>query len=175
MKTAIIASKNNQVSLQTPYDPQFLTALKSEIDYQARKWDREEKVWLVDETEAEKAIEITKRFFSVQDLRGKSESEAEEAALDAEIAKIEADQQYILDSKERIDEILAALDTAIGRYSFSSKSSIKGRMCRDRALLRHSLDNAKTPVEKLVELQVRGLAAAVRLLETETVASLTAR
>lgn len=175
MKTAIITQEDDKVSLQTPYNPQFVTALKAGVDYQARTWDRAAKVWLVTEPEADKAIKIARRFFSIQDCRGKSGAEAEEAALEAEIAKIEADQRYILDSKDRIDKILVALDTAIGRYSFSSKSSIKGRMCRDRALLRHSLDNARAPVEKLVELQVRGLAAAVRLLETETVASLTAR
>ena len=173
MTTAI--AKYGVVALQTPYHPQFVADLKAEIAYKDRQWDRDAKVWLVDEAEADKAIKIAAQFFNIQDCRGKGEAEVEDTALEAEIAKIEADQQYILESEDKISEWIDALDAQIGRYSFSSKSSVKGRMCRDRALLAHSLDNAKTPVEQLVELQVRGLAAAVRLLQTNTIRQLTSR
>ena len=170
MTTAI--AKDGVVALQTPYHPQFVADLKAEIAYKDRQWDRDAKVWLVADAEASKAIKIARRYFDIQDCRGKGEAEAEEAALEAEVTKIEADQQYILNSEAKINEWLGALDGAIGRYSFSSKSSVKGRMCRDRALLAHSLRNARVPVEQLVELQVRGLAAAVRLLKTSTIRQL---
>ena len=175
METAIITSAGKQIGFKAPFNPQFLTEFKSAVDWRARKWDKADKVWLVDENEADQAIEVAARFFTIQDMRGKTAEEAEDAALEAEIAQIEANRQYILDNAEHIKEVIAALEDAVSRYSFQSKSGVKGRMARDKALLWHTLRNAKMPLEQLTELEVRGLGAAVRLLETNSIRQLTAR
>ena len=160
---ATIEKTATQIILKTSYNREFVDALKSEIPYTERKWDSYHKVWGVSLDYAERAEKIFNCFFGTED------------ALDAEIEQIQANQAYILKSQTSIEEIINALDTAISGYSYRSKSSIKGRMCRDRALLQHSLRNAEIPVERLVELQVRGLAAAVKLLKTESIRTLTRR
>lgn len=173
MAQAIISKKENEIALQTPYDRDFVDKLKSEIT--SRRWDRDNKIWLVSEAEADKAIEIAARYFEIVEGRGKNADEMEEAQIEAEIAQIEANQVWIIENEAHIEEAIDALDAQIGHYSFNSKSAIKGRMCRDRALLSHSLSNARIPVEQLAELQVRGLAAARRLLEKHNIAQLTSR
>jgi ribonuclease HI len=47
----------------TPYNPTFVTELKSMLRY--RKWNQEKKIWAVDIRERQKALEIIKRFFPV--------------------------------------------------------------------------------------------------------------
>ena len=175
MKIAIITSVNGKVGFQTPFDPQFLAELKTAIDWRDRDWIGADKTWLVKEAEANKAIAVAARFFTIQDMRGKTVEEAEDAALEAQIVQIEANRQYILNNAEYIEEVIAALEDAVSGYSFRSKSGIKGRMARNSALLWHSLRNAKMPLEQLTELEVRGLGAAVRLLETNSIRQLTAR
>jgi len=175
METAIITSAGKQIGFKAPFNPQFLTEFKSAVDWRARKWDKADKVWLVDENEADQAIEVAARFFTIQDMRGKTAEESEDAALEVEVAQIEADQKYILSKEVHIEKAISALSDAISGYSFRSKSTIKGRMARDRALLSHAIDNAKTPIESLTELQVRGMAAAVKLLENHSIQQLTAR
>lgn len=165
MKQAIITQQNDRVAFQTPYNPEFLTDLKNAIPHTDREWDRANKVWLVTEVEAEKAIEVTRRHFEVVDGRGKSADEVEEVQIEAEIAQIQANQAALLEKEEYVEKVIDALDTAIGRYSYRSKSAIKGALARDRALLAHSLDNARLPIERLTELHVRGLGAALRLIE----------
>lgn len=160
---AIITEQSDKVALQTPYNQDFVSDLKSEIA--DRQWDRNNKVWLVANDEADKAIEITKRYFEVIDGCGKSDEDMEDAQIEAEIVQIKANQAAILEQEDYIEEIVGKLDTAIARYSFRSKSHIKGAMARDRALLEHSLSNARLPVEQLTELHVRGMAAALRLIE----------
>jgi hypothetical protein len=163
MKQAIITKQDEMVAFQTPYDRDFVDAFKGEIS--DRRWDRDNKVWLVAEAEADKALEVAARYFEVVDGRDKGEDEIEEAQLEAEIAQIKANQAAILEKKAYIEEIIERLDTAISRYSFNSKSAIKGGMARDRALLQHSLDNAELPLERLTELHVRGMAATLRRIE----------
>jgi len=164
MKQAIIRNQNEGAAVQPPYDFQFLADLKAAVPAEARKWDGANKVWLIQPAYAEAAIKIASQYFSIVDGRNKSASEIEEAQIDAEIAAIQANQAFILKNEARIDEIIRDLDGKIARYSFRSTSSVKGGLCRDRALLAHSLDNARLRVESLAELQVRGLAAAVRYL-----------
>jgi hypothetical protein len=163
MKQAIISQRNEMIALQTPYDRDFVDALKNGIS--DRRWDRDNKLWLVAESEADKALEIAARYFEVVDGRGKSADEVEEAQIEAEIAQIKANQAAILEREDYIEEVIGKLDAAIDHYSFRSKSSIKGAMVRDRALLEHSLNNARLSVERLTELHVKGMAAALRLIE----------
>jgi len=168
---ATIEQKDEWVAIQTPYDRDFVDALKAAIAYTDRKWDGSTKCWLVTEAESPAALEVAARFFEVQDRRGKDaqqvaamEAEAEDKALVTEIEQIEANQAYILENEERIEQAIKNLSAQVSRYSFSSKSSIKGGLARTRALLQHSLDNARIPVDQLTELQVKGLASAVRHL-----------
>jgi hypothetical protein len=164
MAQAIINQQGNEVAIQTSYDADFVSELKAKINYTDRRWDGASKSWIVIEAEADKVIEIASRFFDVIDARGKSGTEVEAAQIEAEIAQIKANQQYILEHEARIVEIIDALTGKIERFSHRSKSNIRYSLAQDRALLQHSLDNAHAPVEQLTELQVKGLAAAVRLL-----------
>lgn len=43
----ITAMRDGSLSFQSPYDPDLVAALKARIPYSDRKWDREQKVWLV--------------------------------------------------------------------------------------------------------------------------------
>lgn len=173
MKTAIITQANeHQISIDTPYDRDWLDAFRLAIHYTNRKWGGKGTGWLVDDGVADEAIRITAQHFEIQDRRGRSEAEvvemqdaAEDAALEGEIAQIQSHQAYIREHETQIDHIISELDSVIGRYSYRSQSSIKAGLARDRALLWHSQRNAQLPVEQLTELHVRGLAAAVRLLE----------
>lgn len=142
--------------LQTPYNAEFVDELKAALPAAARKWDATRKCWIVAEAALPTVKPIFDKYFG---------PEAEEAALDAEIEQIKANQAYILEREERINSLIADLAARISRYSFRSASHIKAGLVTDRALLSHSLDNARLPVEQLTELQVRGLAAAVRYLE----------
>lgn len=165
MKQATVREENGKILLDTPFDGKFLEALKKAIPYTERSWDRAVKVWVVTPSCAEEAIALTRRFFDVVDGRQLSAAAIEDVQIEAEIAQIADDQNYIKERRDQIVNIISHLSEVIGRFSFSSKSRIKSAFARDRALLKHSLDNAELPVERLTELQVRGLAAARRLLE----------
>ncbi len=164
MAQAIISMQGDKVALQTPYEPEFVTALKQAIDYTDRTWDREHKVWLVNASAAAEAIEVTRRYFDVLDVRNKSAEDVEEALIDAELAEIEANRQFILERAEEIEKRIGALDANVKSYSYSSRSVHKAAQARESALLAHALSNARMAAEELTEMQVRGLAAAVRKL-----------
>jgi hypothetical protein len=164
MTAQIEKTRAGGVVLRTPYDEQFVSELKEKIPPQERNWDAYHKVWGVSANYADIAEEIFRSHFGSDD-----------ELLSAEIEQIKENQEYIINREAHINEAISALDAAVLRYSFNSKSHIKGRMARNRALLKHSLDNAKAQVESLTELQVRGLAAAVRLLETRSIKQMTAR
>lgn len=163
------------ISIKTPYNYDFVQALKNEIHYTDRKWNRDARLWMVTGAEADNAIAVAAEYFEVRDQRGMSTDDAEEDALQAEIEKIKANQDYIIEQSSHIRDAIGALNGAIKRYSYTSKSSIKGRMCRDAALLSHGLNNAQKPVEELVELEIRGMAAAVHLIGENSIAKLTSR
>lgn len=160
---AVITEKNNKVAIASPFNRDFLDEFKRNIA--DREWDNKGKLWLVSPACATQAIEIASRYFDVIDARGKTPDEVDDAKLEAEMAKIAADQVEILKNEEYIQRIIAGLETAIAGYSFNSKSYVKGALARDRALLEHSLVNARVPVDQLVELQIKGMSAALRLIE----------
>lgn len=166
---AVIKQANqDQIAIESPYDADYVAELKSEIE--TRKWAGKGTGWVIANSEADTAIEIASRHYDeVIDARnGASKAEIEDAKLEAEIEEVEANQAYILENAERIANYIAELDEVIGRYSFNSKSRIKHAYVMDRALLGHSLNNARIDVERMTELQVRGLAAAVRYLKAHT-------
>jgi hypothetical protein len=88
----------------------------------------------------------------------------EDEVLDAEIAEIQKIQKWILeDEVEVLDEALR-LDTKVKSYSFRSKSSVKASLAREAACLHHAITSAKIPVEKLAEIQIKGMKAACSLM-----------
>ncbi len=162
---AIIKSQGDMLAIQTPFNRDFINNLKKEIPHTDREWDSSSKSWLVDPLHEKKVVEITGRYFDIIDGRQKSTAEIEDAQIESEIARIKTNQEYILANQDRIEQIIEDLSYKIGRYSYGSKSTVRYGLAQDRALLQHSLSNAKQPVEELAELQVRGLAAAVRYLQ----------
>ena len=158
MNSAIITQQGQAIAIQTPYDADFVAALKSGIAWQSRKWDQDSKCWLVSEAVAEKAIAIVGQFFGVQDHRGKS-------AAESAAAQVKADQRFILEQEEWIDQTIDALNLEIGRRSLTSKSPGKARY--DRSLLRRSLKDARRPMGQMTELRTQKLAEAVRLVRSK--------
>jgi len=160
MDSAIITQKDQAIAIQTPYDADFVAALKSGIDWQARKWDQESKCWLVSAALAEKSIAIAAQFFDVQDHRGRSEAEI--AAV--EVAGVKDNQRFIIEHEEWIDEAIDGLNLEIGRRSLTSKSPGKARY--ERSLLKRSLKDARRPMGRMTDLRKRKLAEAVRLVRS---------
>lgn len=178
MIATIRQHNENQIAIDTPYSSDFVSELKSTIHYTERKWAGKGTGWLVSNSFADEAMAITRRHFeTVVDARDNniSETDIEDARIEAEIEAIGQNQEFILDNEDWIQEAIEALDSSIARYSMHSKSRIKARKARDRALLFHSLNNAQMPVERLTELHVKGLAAAVRLIKNSSIAKLTSR
>lgn len=163
---ATIRESEKGIEITTPFDRDFVDDLKTAIPCQDRSWDRQKKAWVVAASAIDEALKVTGRYFEIIDLRGASADEADDALIEAELSKIEADQGFIRDNEARVEKMIKALDAAIARYSFRSKSAVKGAMAKDRALLAHSLSSAEQSPESLVELQVRGLTAARRLIES---------
>lgn len=164
-KQATITQVGDRIAISTPFDRDFVDDLKNAIHYTAREWDRANKLWMINEAEAKAALEATRRHFEILDGRGISQDEIEAAQLDAEIGQIKANQEMLIEKQTYIEKVIAALNTAIKRYSYTSKSTIKACLARDRALLSHSLESATLPTEQLAELQIRGMAAALRLID----------
>ena len=62
-RVAMIRHEGRQVVIVAPYDSEFVSALKSSL--KSRRWNPQKKAWVVAVAEREKALELTKQFFSV--------------------------------------------------------------------------------------------------------------
>ena len=165
MNAEIIPLADGRIAIGSPYNAEFVAALKSEIPANSRQWDGSKKVWVIEEAEANAATSVTARFYTLYDRRTLSAGAVEDAKIEAEISEIVANQKAVLAATDWIEAKITELNAIISRYSFRSHSAVKSAYAQDRALLRHALTNAALPVEKLAEVQVRGLAAAVRYIE----------
>jgi hypothetical protein len=88
----------------------------------------------------------------------------EDEVLDAEIAEIQKLQGWILEDEAQVLAEAQSLDAKVKGYSFRSKSSVKASLARDAACLHHAINSAKLPVEKLAEIQIKGMKAACSLM-----------
>lgn len=91
----------------------------------------------------------------------------EDELLDAEVADVQRVQARLLEMRPAIEEKMSTLDDEIGRYSYRSKSRIKGSMMQNNGCLYHALEYASMPVEKLTEPQIKTLYAALRRMGEE--------
>ena len=62
-RIAKIRNEGRQLVIVAPYDPGFVSTLKSSL--KSRRWNPEKKAWTVALAEREKALELTRQFFSV--------------------------------------------------------------------------------------------------------------
>ena len=112
-----------------------------------RKWDGNRRLWILPGD-----IEEVRAALPELQILGD-----EDEVLGAEIAEIQKLQRWILEDEEKVaakrDELVAKRD----RYSFNSKSRIKHAVAVDVACLDHAIDSAKIPVERLAEVQIRGM------------------
>lgn len=162
---ATISQIGNQIAIQGPYDSDFVRDLKDAIPYTARKWDGAKKVWLVDLDQEQAALAVANKYYEILDTRKLSAAQVEDAKIADEIVRIKANQELILKNEKWINDRVDLLSSSISRYSPRSVSRVRHGEAMDRALLMHALNNARIPVEKLTELQVRGLAAACRYVK----------
>lgn len=168
MNAEIISMADGKISISVPYNVEFISALKAEIPLNSRWWDGIKKIWVIEAEEAEAAVAVATRFYSILDRRIMSAAAVDNAKIEAEMAKIQDDQAFFQRNEADIDLIIDAIDEKIGSYSYASSSSVKASLAQDRAIFAHCLRNARQPVEELVEIQVRGMAAARRRLTQGT-------
>jgi hypothetical protein len=138
--------------------------LKDEIPYEDRRWDRERKAWVVSAAQAEKAIEITARFYQIVDGRQMDAGDVEATKIDAELEQIRADQALVLENEAYLQEKIEKLDAEVDAFSPRSKSLVKYNKAADSRLYYHAIQNARTPAEQLTELQIKSLAKVARML-----------
>ena len=162
---ATISQSGNRISIQGPYDADFIKAIKDAVPYQSREWDGAHKAWLVDAEFEKTALKVAGQYYEIIDARKLNAEQVEEAKLNDEVKRIKANQEYVLANEKWINDRIESLSSEISRYSMRSVSNVKHGNVMDRALLQHALDNARIPIEKLTELQVRGLQAARRYVE----------
>lgn len=60
---AYIVDEAGRVSLKTPYDADFVAALKAEIPFWSRSWNPETRTWQVQAPFIEAAVRIVSEFF----------------------------------------------------------------------------------------------------------------
>ena len=58
-----LAPTSNGLAFKTPYDRHLLEEMKEQIPYNERKWDHNNKVWLIDPKHARLAQELTLKYF----------------------------------------------------------------------------------------------------------------
>ena len=89
----------------------------------------------------------------------------EDAAIDREAADIRRVQALVLAARPALEAQIAALDAEVERYSFRSKSQIKGSKVATSARLSWALVHATADVETLAAPQIATLYAVARSLE----------
>jgi hypothetical protein len=60
--------RGNPTRFLTPYDPDFVEALKASVPWSARKWNPESKGWLVFDPYVDEAIELASDHFDLERL-----------------------------------------------------------------------------------------------------------
>lgn len=88
----------------------------------------------------------------------------EDEVIDAEIAEIKQLQEWILEDEEEVLAEAQRLDLKVKSYSFRSRSSVKAAIATNAACLHHAIHSAKLPIEKLAEIQIRGMKSACQLM-----------
>lgn len=78
MRTATIRTSPTGIDLSTPYEADFVDALKATIPSRARKWDGEHKVWTVTHAYIAEAVRLLNQYFTVVDLREEKTKEQRE-------------------------------------------------------------------------------------------------
>lgn len=123
----------------------FRTMLDVVRGFEDRVWQPQSKLWQLSQTADEVRDTLAAKGLQLV---------GEDELLDHEIEDIKRVQGVVLDSKEWIMRKISSLSEEIDRYSYNSKSRIKGGLCYSRSLLDWALEYAAVPVEKLTELQV---------------------
>jgi ribonuclease HI len=62
-KTAHVKYSGNMIYINTPYDPEFVSKLKSTL--KTRKWDPAKKEWVVDIRERDAALNLLKQYYDI--------------------------------------------------------------------------------------------------------------
>lgn len=64
-KTATLWAESGWIHIRSPYNADYVSDIKTEIDRSMRKWNPDSKTWSVDVSALEKLIEISERYFTV--------------------------------------------------------------------------------------------------------------
>jgi len=63
MSKATIWADGTWIHVRTPFDRDFVAALKNRLPYGARKWDPDQKVWLVDPSYDQELLAVLEVYF----------------------------------------------------------------------------------------------------------------
>jgi hypothetical protein len=161
---AIMRNVGGKIHVATPYNADFVSDLKSNIAPSMRTWDSRQKVWVVDPSARGTVDDLTKQYFHALDGDKMTAAHIKQVKTYVRTTRIKNNQRIIGQRQADIEKRIADLSDQIGRYSYSSRSARKHDLIRKRALFEHVLRDAKAKPEEMEDIQIRGLAAAIREL-----------
>lgn len=92
-RIAKIRNEGRRFLIVAPYDPGFVSALKSSL--KSRRWNPEKKAWVVAIAEREKALELTKQFFSVVEDDEPTEVPKKLAVQASELSQVDITSEWL--------------------------------------------------------------------------------
>ena len=67
-KAALIIEIGTRIYVSTPYNPGFVSMLKTAVPAQYRKWDPEDRVWEMDIAFEQEMINLCERYFKTVEV-----------------------------------------------------------------------------------------------------------
>jgi hypothetical protein len=158
-------SKGKDVILvKTPYSADFVSDLKSNINYAGRKWNDIKKRWEVEASERNQKIvdDLVSKYFHRVDQSGWTSDQTKQVSKYLRTVRNKANQDIIKQHSDELRSEINDLDQEIASYSYSSTSRHKQRAITRRALLEYTLRDMNADPATLEEIQERSLAKVVR-------------
>jgi hypothetical protein len=85
MRTATIRTSPSGIDVSTPYESDFVDALKATVPSRGRKWDSDRKMWTITPAYIDDAVRLLEQYFHVVDLREeKAKAEREQREREQE-------------------------------------------------------------------------------------------
>jgi hypothetical protein len=162
----ISESVDGKLMLTTSYNPDFVRDLKNNIPPSQRKWQESTKQWVVDPNREKEVKLAMEKHFNIADKRKIGADGVRELQQKIKTARIKSSQSYIRKNQDKIRSEIDKLDDAISSYGFNSRSGRKQEAMSNRALLEFALRDMKGNPDNFKDIQQRGIAAAVRYMES---------
>ena len=150
-----------RVNIVTPYDAGFVDALKTQIPYRDRSWNRTRSRWEVSADYAERAKKVVGKYFRHIDGEEFSPKEIKQIKKARNVRLISNAQKKLRALEATMREEEARLDNLVNRVSRRRQ----GDVIRRRNLLSYTLRDMYANPGKMESIQKKGLLAALRYME----------